>query len=243
LSRAPRKSGQNALFQLNPRLFQNEPGFGTASVYNKNDYAQSCRMNGGVFMDKLKPAVIAGIAGLGFSLLVALASGVRFPALLIRPLVFGGIFFGLGVAALYLCRRYLVSPGEYDGLGRNVDISLDDDEKMNVTGFEEMGGSLDSDAFSEDESAAGSELSQNMQGLEQNSVLGYTEKGHGLGESFKPMDFNIMSRNTDQEPSRPVAPMSAEGQNVYARMPAMENVVNADPKKLARTVENLLSDE
>ncbi|MDR1095289.1 MAG: hypothetical protein LBL31_02760 [Spirochaetaceae bacterium] len=203
-------------------------------------------------MDKLKPAVIAGIAGLGFSLLVALASGVRFPALLIRPLAFGGIFFGLGVAALYLYRRYLVSPGEYDGLGRNVDISLDDDEKMiigedsdgmNLTGFEETGGSLDSDAFSEDESAAGSELSQNMQGLEQNSALGYTEKGYGLGESFKPMDFNILSQNTDQEPSRPVASMSAKGQNVYARMPEMESVVNADPKKLARTVENLLSDE
>jgi hypothetical protein len=205
-------------------------------------------------MDKLKLAVIAGVAGVGFSLLVALVSGVRFPALLIRPLVFGGIFFGLGVAVLYLYQRFLMSSGDGDGLGRNVDIFLDDDndEKMiigedgsgmNLDGFEEMDGVLDSDGFSEDGNATGSGLGENMQGLEQNSVLGYTGKGHDLGESFKPMDFNILSRNTDQEPSRPIAPMSAGGQKVYARVPEMENVVNADPKKLARTVENLLSDE
>jgi hypothetical protein len=206
-------------------------------------------------MDKLKPAVTAGVAGFGFSLLVALVSGVRFPALLIRPLVFGGIFFGLGVAVLYLCRQFLMSSGDGDGLGRNVDISLgdDNDEKMiigedggdmNLADFEDMNGALDSDDFSEDGNAAdGSGLGENMQGLEQNSALGYTGKGHDLGESFKPMDFNILSRNTDQEPSRPIAPLSAGGQKVYARVPEMENVVNADPKKLARTVENLLSDE
>jgi hypothetical protein len=200
----------------------------------------------------LKLAVIVGVAGLGLSLLVALASGVRFPELLIRPLAFGGVFFGLGVGTLYLYRRYLASPGEYDGLGQNVDISLDDDEKMmigedgdtiNLTGFEETDGSRGSGDFNEDEIVSGSGLGQNTQGLEQNSVLGYTGNGHDLGESFKPMDFNILNQNTGQETPQSVAPSSAGGQKVYAKVAEMESVVNADPKKLARTVENLLSDE
>ncbi|MDR1231657.1 MAG: hypothetical protein LBK61_09680 [Spirochaetaceae bacterium] len=202
-------------------------------------------------MNTLKPAMIAGIAGLGLSLLVALASGVRFPQLLIRPLVFGGIFFGLGVGVLYLYRRYLTSSGEYDGLGQNVDISLDDDEKIiigedgdtiNLTGFEETDAQESGD-FNGDETASGGGLSQNTQGLEQNSALGYTESGHDADESFKPMDFNILNQNTGRETPQPVVPSSARGQKAYARVPELESVMNTDPKKLARTIENLLSDE
>jgi hypothetical protein len=198
-------------------------------------------------MNNLKPAIIAGVGGFGLSLLIALVSGVRLPDLLIRPLIFGGIFFGFGAGALYLYRRFLSEISEeHNTLGQNVNISVDDDDAkmmigtdgtdMDFTGFAEVNMPQDHDDYGEQEgNDTESGFSQNEQGLEQNSTLGYTENNHDANNAFKPMDFDVLSQSTGKELDRE--------QKVYARVPEMEKVVNADPKKLASTVQNLLSDE
>jgi hypothetical protein len=79
---------------------------------------------------------ISGIfAGAGFllSFLVGLLAGVGFPLVLIRALIFAGIFFalsGAGYGAIQLCLPDLFdkSPGEAPILGAQVDISVGEEE-------------------------------------------------------------------------------------------------------------------
>jgi hypothetical protein len=199
-------------------------------------------------MHNLKLAIIAGASGFGLSLLVALVSGVRLPMLLIRPLIFGAVFFALGAGVIYLYRRFLdIVPGQYEDRGQNVDISVDDSEMMidedgtamDFTGFADVGMPHESDDFHEEGIDAPSTFRQNGRGLEQNSTLGYTEDKQGSREPFKSMGFDVVDEGGETFQSIP----SAGGRKVYAKVPEMDKVINTDPKKLASTVQNLLSDE
>jgi hypothetical protein len=202
-------------------------------------------------MNNWKPAIIAGVSGFGLSLLITLANGVRLPDMLIRPLLFGGIFFAFAIGSVYLYRRFLSVMPE-DARGQNVDISVDDDTRMiinadepdmNFTGFEDANMPQGNESRDPENGGGGRDFTQNKQGLEQNSTLGYTDGGDGLTNSFKHMDFNILSQNTGQASSQSVAPLPDRGQKIYAKVPGMEKIANADPKKLASTVQDLLSDE
>jgi hypothetical protein len=200
-------------------------------------------------MDDIKQAIIAGGCGFGISFLVALGSGVRLPMLLVRPLIFGIIFFALGAGAMYLYRRFLAGEtGKQNKTGQNVDISLDDnDSKMilgddtEFTGFAGPGLSFKTDEG--DEQGEESGFHQNREGLEQNSTIGYTENEYNASSSFKPMSFDVVNKNTDNEGSRFVASPLAGEQKAYARVPELDKMAKTDPKKLASTVQNLLSDE
>jgi hypothetical protein len=182
-------------------------------------------------MEKYKPAIIAGCCAFVLSLLVALVSGVRLPALALRSLIFGVGFFLFGLGAMFLFKRFLGVTGERNAPGSNVDISVDDDNE------DDLG--LDNLGFGED-----------REGLEQNLMAGYTGGGGDIDGSFKPMDFNVLDKNVVgadasafEEPPRPVAPSPAENQRAYARVPEADSVANADPKKLAGTIQSLLLDE
>jgi hypothetical protein len=210
-------------------------------------------------MEKYKPAIISGVCGFGLSLLVALVSGVRPPALLLRPLIFGGVFFFLGMGTLILFRRFLAVPSEHGALGSNVDISLDDDnaEMMsdgdgNYAEGEFSGSTGMDDSYQND--IPGKEHDkdetngpgQDGKGLEQNSRIGYTDDGENKDGSFKLMDFNVMNDSTVdafEKASLPVEPPFAGNRKVYAKVSDSEKIANADPKKLASTVQGLLLDE
>jgi hypothetical protein len=81
-------------------------------------------------------------------------------------------------------------------------------------------------------------------------MASYTSGGEGMDGSFEPTDFNILhdtenavaDANTFGEMSRSVEPPFAWNQKVYARVPEADSIANADPKKLAGTIENLLLD-
>jgi hypothetical protein len=182
-------------------------------------------------MEKYKPAIMAGIGAFVLSLLVALASGVGVPALVLRPLIFGAGFFLFGVGATLLFRRFLaVGPEETRRIGGNVDVSVDDDDAdslgIGTLGFGEYG-----------------------EGLEQNAAMPYTDDGEGIDDSFKPMDFNILNEHTDaradtfENRSQPVDPSLAGNQTVFVRVPEADSVANADPLKLAGTIQSLLLDD
>jgi hypothetical protein len=208
----------------------------------------------GRIMNYLKPAIVTGVCGLSLSLLLSLMSRARLPELLIRPLIFGGIFFGLGAGALYLYRRFLLTVSEENGIpGQKVDIAVDDDDAkmvigeadtgMDFAGFAEVDMPSGNDNSSEQEIGnTGSGFRQNAQGVEQNSTLGYTENGFDSSGSFTPMNFDDLGESVEEERPHSAILPSAEGRKVYARVPEMEKVVNADPKKLASTVQDLLSD-
>jgi hypothetical protein len=214
-------------------------------------------------MNSLKPAVIAGALGFGLSLLVALVSGVRGPMLLLRPLIFGGVFLAFGAVVLYLYRRFLVVlPGEHGETGNNVDISIDDDDNdddddagmmvgeadalMDYTGFSEVNTPSQnevSDGLEGGDAASGTAdaFHQDTKGLEQNSAISYTNE-KDTNYAFMPMDFYDLKGDAD-EMSQSVVPPYAGTRKVYARVPEKGGLANTDPKKLASTVQDLLSDE
>jgi hypothetical protein len=206
-------------------------------------------------MNNFKPAIITGIFGFGLSLLVALVSGVRLPMLVLRPLIFGGVFFAFGVASLHLYRRFLaVPPGNQNESGNNIDISVGDGEddagmmigdadmRMDFTGFTETDASSQNEISSGQEYADIDHILQDGEGLEQKSTISYTGDESGAGKSFKPMDFYNLKGDIGDTP-RVAVPSSVGGQKVYARVPEKGRLVDADPKKLASTVQDLLSDE
>jgi hypothetical protein len=185
-------------------------------------------------MEKYKPAVIAGGCAFALSLLIALVSGARLPALAARPLIFGAGFFLFGIGASLLFRRFLAAGSEKAGmLGNNVDVFADDDE--DDLGIGNLG-------FGEDE-----------EGLEQNATAGYTGNGEDIDGSFRPMDFNLLHENTGaaadakgntfEEMPQPADPPLAGNRKVYARVPEADSIASADPKKLAGTIQNLLLDD
>ncbi|MDR0637668.1 MAG: hypothetical protein LBG27_01985 [Spirochaetaceae bacterium] len=179
-------------------------------------------------MEKYKPAMIAGGCAFTLSLLIALVSRVRFPVLLLRPLIFGAGFFLFGLGATLLFRRFLVADPKETGWEGNVDVSVGDDDEDGIGGLV---------------------FGQNGKGLEQNSAIGYTGDGEGIDGSFKPIDFNILNENADanantfEEMPRPVDTPSAGNQKVYARVPEADSIAKADPKKLAGTIQSLLLDD
>jgi hypothetical protein len=190
-------------------------------------------------MEKYKSAVIAGGCAFALSLLIALVSGAGLPALVVRPLIFGAGFFLFGMGASLLFRRFLAVGSETVGmLGETVDVSVGDDDEDDL-GIENLD-------FSEDE-----------EGLEQNATVGYTGSGEGIDDSFRPMDFNLLHENADsaagavadtnvatfEEMPRSVDPLLAGNRNGYARVPKADSVANADPKKLAGTIQSLLLDD
>jgi hypothetical protein len=180
-------------------------------------------------MEKYRPAIIAGGCAFALSLLIALVSGIGLPALALRPLIFGVGFFLFGSGVSLLFRRFLITgPGETGAMGSNVDVSVDDDDEDGLM----MGGP---------------DFSQDGEGLEQNTAASYTGDGDDIDGSFKPTDFNILNENADtdtlEEMPRPVDPPFAENRNVYARVPEANSVANADPKKLAGTIQSLLLDD
>ena len=124
-------------------------------------------MGGGLSVESdLRASLVVGAVAAGLSLLVGLLSRVDFLPLLVRALVFGIVFGGLGWAVLYFLRRYLpdlfddgarssAEPAGFeteaaDGgggetgsvLGSEVDIVLgpDDDEALLATGGEHGSG-------------------------------------------------------------------------------------------------------
>jgi hypothetical protein len=184
-------------------------------------------------MEKYKPAIIASGCAFALSLAIALMSGVGLPALVLRPLIFGAGFFLFGSGVSLLFRRFLVTgPGETGAVGGNVDIFVNDDEE-NDFGAEDFG------------------TGQDGEGLEQNAAVGYTGDGEDIDNSFKPMDFNILNENavvdanadTFEGMSQSVDPPLAGTRKVYARVPEADSIVNADPKKLAGAIQNLLLDD
>jgi hypothetical protein len=196
-------------------------------------------------MDNLKPAIITGVCGFVLSLLITLVSGIRLPMLLVRPLIFGAVFFALGAGVIYLFQRFFDALPS-DNFGQNVDISVDDDDTgmtdkdMDFAGFADVGMPLESDGPNEQGIVnTESESSQNGRGLAQNSTLGYNEDKQGSNGSFKPMNFDAV----DESEETPWSAPSAGGRKVYTRVPEMDKIVNAAPKKLASTIQNLLSDE
>jgi hypothetical protein len=198
-------------------------------------------------MDNLRPAIIAGVCGFVLSLLITLVSGIRLPMLLVRPLIFGAVFFALGAGVIYLFQRFFDALPR-DNFGQNVDISVDDDGTdetdmgMDFASFADVGTLHESDDFNEQGIVdIESEPGQNRRGLEQNSTLGYTEDKQSSNDSFEPMRFDVADEN--EETPRSAPPPSAGGRKVYARVPEMDKIVNAAPKKLASTIQNLLSDE
>jgi hypothetical protein len=206
-------------------------------------------------MEKYRPAIISGVCGFGLSLLVALVSGARLPALLLRPLIFGGVFFFLGMGTLILFRRFLAVPSEAPG--SNVDISLDDgDADMMIdgtnaehefSGFAGMDDAYQNDVFGEErDKNAVNGIGQDGKGLEQNSTIGYTGDGENRDGSFKLMDFNVMNDSDVDALSKaslPVEPPFAGNRKVYAKVSDSDKIADADPKKLASTVQSLLLDE
>ncbi|MDR1468867.1 MAG: hypothetical protein LBT00_06200 [Spirochaetaceae bacterium] len=179
-------------------------------------------------MEKYKPAIIAGGCACVLSLLIALVSGIGLPALVLRPLIFGAGFFLFGVGATLLFRRFLATDPKRTGVGGNVDVSVDDEDDL---GIRNVG------------------VGQGGEGLEQNSTVGYTGGGEGIDGSFKPMDFNILNESVDtnvdavEEMLRSVDPPPAGNRKGYARVPEADSIANADPKKLAGAIQNLLLDE
>jgi hypothetical protein len=195
-------------------------------------------------MDNLKPAIITGVCGFVLSLLITLVSGVRLPMLLVRPLIFGAVFFAFGAGVIYLYQRFFdVLPR--DNFGQNVDLSVDDDETdtdMDFAGFADVGMPLESDDPNEQGIInTESESGQNGRGLAQNSTLDYNEDKQGSNGSFKPMQFDAVDES--EETPRSAPPPLVSGRKVYTRVPEMDKIVNAAPKKLASTIQNLLSDE
>jgi hypothetical protein len=152
----------------------------------------------------LKWCAAAGIGGFLLSFLVALASGAGFPALLVRPLFFGAVFFALAGGIWLLVSRFvpeLLLPGEDadgDAPGSRVDISVGDraagalpsagpDEDVDDIAKLLSGGSGRSAAGGggtgnvppgEDRAGRG-----NSPGLDQNGEGGYTEKERGAREA------------------------------------------------------------
>ncbi|MDR1106514.1 MAG: hypothetical protein LBL44_09175 [Treponema sp.] len=144
-------------------------------------------------MFNLKWCAVPGGGGFLLSFLVALISGAGFPALLVRPLVFGAAFFVLGGGIWLLVNRFvpdLLLPGEdpeENAPGSRVDISVGDQ----VSGaLPAAGSNEDVDDIAKLASSvrpppgAGSVSSEkggggNSPGLDQNDEGGYTEKGRG----------------------------------------------------------------
>ncbi|MDR0601233.1 MAG: hypothetical protein LBG42_02525 [Treponema sp.] len=145
-----------------------------------------------------------GIAGGGaflLSFLVALISGAGFPALLMRPLLFGVAFFVLAGGIWLLVNRFvpdLLSSGEEeagDVPGSRVDISVGDD--IRPAG----GGALPSAGAEEDVgniaellsggSGAGSvppgASREKSPGLDQNGEGGYTERERDAAQGDVPV--------------------------------------------------------
>jgi hypothetical protein len=182
-------------------------------------------------MEKYRPAIIAGGGAFALSLLVALVSGVGAPALVLRPLIFGAGFFLFGLGAALLFRKFLAAGLEETGkVGGGVDVSVDDDDA----------GGLGIGAFG---------FGEDGQGVEQNTAMPYTGNEEGIGDSFKPMDFNVLNEPSDaradtfENMPRPVDPPLAGNQTVFARVPEADSVANADPQKLAGTIQSLLLDD
>jgi hypothetical protein len=178
-------------------------------------------------MEKYKPAVIAGGCAFALSLLIALMSRVGFPALVLRPLIFGAGFFLFGLGTMILFRRFLATgQGEVGTAGGKVDIFVDDDDGDGLIRGD-PGFSLDGE------------------GLEQNPMVGYAGDGRDIDGSFKPVDFNIVDKNADTLEEMPLSvdPPFAGNRKVYARVPEANSVANADPQKLAGAIQSLLLDD
>jgi hypothetical protein len=139
----------------------------------------------------LKWCAVPGGGGFILSFLVALISGAGFPALLVRPLVFGAFFFVLGGGIWLLVNRFvpdLLLPGEdpeENAPGSRVDISVGD----RMSGALPAAGSNEevddiAKLASSGRPAPGAESvspekggGENSPGLDQNDEGGYTEKG------------------------------------------------------------------
>jgi len=82
-------------------------------------------------VSKFLPGIAAAGGGALISLLVALAAGVRLPALAVRPAVFAVVFFALGQAGARILAELAGqtgTPGAGDaGAGHSVDVVVGDD--------------------------------------------------------------------------------------------------------------------
>jgi hypothetical protein len=219
-------------------------------------------------MDKVKIGAAAGVAGFALSFLVALASRARLPWLAVRPVVFGGLFFLLGMGAYIVFRRFLTVDSGEDSSEHMVDISVEDDDSVvlptnNSLISAESYGFSDPDLPENDkpppveESVPDDVLSpnadipdgspngipdENTGGLEQNAMTEYTEERESVGGGDLSMDFGG-SDNMSAEPSWQPDSSSAEERKGFRRVPEMDTIKSADPKRMAGAIQNLLTDE
>jgi hypothetical protein len=204
-------------------------------------------------MGMYKTALITGAGGFCLSLLIALMSRVRLPMLLLRPLLFGVIFCLIGGGAFFLYRRFLAgfSENEQNAYGNNVDISVDDGDTdmmvsrggsdLDLAGFVET----DRPDFSDEQGnvVAANSFMHHAQGLEQNQRTVYTNGGEGIDSSFRPMEFRGLNTDAFSEASYTKDIPSRGNRKVLARVSEADNIADADPKKLANVVQDLLLDK
>jgi hypothetical protein len=145
----------------------------------------------------IKVSAFAAAAAFVLSLLVGVISGAAVPAVFIRALIFAVFFFILAGGIYIVIEKFLpelLSPGEENASGSQVDITLEDPKNGDVSEVfsdtdAEISGEPGDISFSE-----GQDFSEKGAGLDQNGEDGYTmrkkaeanasEPGEGPSEGF-----------------------------------------------------------
>jgi hypothetical protein len=177
-------------------------------------------------MINFKIAGFAAGAALLISFLIGLASGVSIAIIIIRSLIFAGVFFGIACGAWYLFNTYLLDSGLPSG-----PFALERGPSLLDRGSGEEPGPRIDISVGEDEDEA----------LDVNSAADYTISGEsGFSDETAAGDGS-------NEEYRPVSEEDEEGGETFVKSTISVNDKeslfgeNTDGKKMAGAIQTLLS--
>jgi hypothetical protein len=131
---------------------------------------------------------MAGAAGFILSFLAALISGAGFPALILRPLFFGAVFFALAGGIWALVNKFFpelldISPEEDESPGSRVDITVEDGQPVPFAGAlpsQDSGEEPDDISGILNYQGTAKARRDNAVDLDQKGKDGYTDNGGGV---------------------------------------------------------------
>jgi len=195
----------------------------------------------------IRAAAIAAAAAFVLSSLIGLFSGAGFPALIVRALIFGGLFFFISNFCTLMVRRFLpelltvgdtVETAFSEPPGSRVDITEGDAE------FPELGnGDPDAAPAVEPELALPSiEENAGSLGLDQDMQDDYTSTGGAAPDTAAPgTPAPVLARGAEEHKFAVAAPVFAAAN---AGTGALEGRIReSDPKDMAEGIRTLLHKE
>jgi hypothetical protein len=186
-------------------------------------------------MFNLKIAGIAAAVGFVLSFLISLLSRVRFPQLLVRPIFFGFLVLVCGSGFYILIKKFLqellpdeAEVGAEEGMGSEVDINIGDEYGFDASGLE-AGGGLGDGAYA-----------ANDGGLAQNTSMSYNAiDAVAGGQAFADLTDDSMSSGSSEGGGG-----SGGGSNrAFTKVSSDSPFEDADPKRVAGAIQNLLMDD